>query len=174
VDKAFYSVPPQYLGRTVWVRWDARTVRVFNHRMEQVALHAKSEPGRFRTNPEHIAPEKISGVERGAEYLLRKVGIIGSDAERWGRSMLQHRGIEGVRVLQGLVSLGERHPDAAVNEACAIAQTHGAYRLRVIRELIKRGGARQEQFEFIEEHPIIRQLSDYGDLVRSALQETHV
>ncbi|MGZ6869478.1 MAG: Mu transposase domain-containing protein, partial [Frankiaceae bacterium] len=34
---AYYSVPPEYLARRVWVRWDARMVRVFNDRMEQVA-----------------------------------------------------------------------------------------------------------------------------------------
>jgi transposase len=174
VDKAFYSVPPQYLGRTVWVRWDAGMVRVFDQRLQQVAVHAKSEPGRFRTNLEHIAPEKISGVERGAEYLLRKVGLIGSQAERWATSMLQHRGIEGVRVLQGLISLGERHPWAEVDGACEIAQTHGAYRLRILRTLLKRNAPKQEQFEFIEEHPIIRRLSDYGDLVRKAFQENCV
>lgn len=174
VDKAFYSVPPQYLGRRLWVRWDARMVRVFDQRMQQIALHAKSEPGRFRTNPEHIAPEKISGVEKGTTYLLRKVSVFGPHAEAWSQSMLQTRGIPGVRVLVGLLSLGERHPWSAVDEACAIAQTHGAYRLRVIRELIKRGGVRQEQFEFMEEHPIIRRLSDYGDWVRSALPENSV
>src|SRR5690606_33863537 len=26
VAKAYYSVPPEYLSRTVWVRWDARLV----------------------------------------------------------------------------------------------------------------------------------------------------
>jgi transposase len=174
VDKAFYSVPPQYLGRTVWVRWDARMVRVFDHRLQPVAVHARSEPGRFRTNPEHIAPEKISGVERGAEYLLRKVGVIGSHAEVWSQSMLQTRGIQGVRVLVGLLSLARSHSCPEVEAACEIAQTHGAYRLRVIRSLIKRNAPKQEQFEFIDEHPIIRRLSDYGDLVRKAFQENGV
>lgn len=32
VAKAYYSAPPEYLGRRVWVRWDGRTVRLFNHR----------------------------------------------------------------------------------------------------------------------------------------------
>ena len=65
VAKAYYSVPPEYLGRTVWVRWDARLVRIFNHRWEQVALHVRHEPGRFSTLGEHLAAEKISGIERG-------------------------------------------------------------------------------------------------------------
>ena len=28
VNKSYYSVPPEHLGRTVWVRWDARVVRI--------------------------------------------------------------------------------------------------------------------------------------------------
>ena len=67
VAKAYYSVPPEYLGRTVWVRWDARLVRIFNHRLEQIAVHARHEPGRFSTHGQHIAAEKISGVERGRD-----------------------------------------------------------------------------------------------------------
>ena len=168
VDKAFYSVPPEYLGRTVWVRWDSRLVRVFDQRMQQVAVHTRSEPGRFRTRLEHIAPGKISGVERGTAWLLRKIRLIGPHAQGWSESMLQARGIAGVRVLMGLLSLAGRHPEETVEQACEIAQSHGAYRLRVVRELIKRKGAKQEQFEFIDAHPIIRSLSDYGDLVRAS------
>jgi len=35
VDKAFYSAPPEYITRRVWVRWDARLVRVFNDRWQE-------------------------------------------------------------------------------------------------------------------------------------------
>jgi hypothetical protein len=85
--------------------------------------------------------------------------------------MIQCRGIEGVRVLMGLLSLSQRHPANAIERACEIALGHGAYRLRTIRALIQRQGDRQEQFEFIDEHPIIRSLSDYGDLVHAAFDE---
>ncbi len=43
VAKAYYSAPPEYLGRTVWARWDERLVRVFNHRFEQIALHVRRD-----------------------------------------------------------------------------------------------------------------------------------
>src|SRR4029079_11905261 len=77
VDHAYYSVPPEYLARRVWVRWDARMVRVFNDRMEQVAVHARHEPGRFSTQAVHIAAAKVSGVERGAAWHLARVRRIG-------------------------------------------------------------------------------------------------
>jgi hypothetical protein len=38
--------------------------------------------------------------------------------------------------------------------------------LATIRKLIKHAGPDQQQFEFLEDHPIIRNLSDYGDVVR--------
>jgi len=178
VDKAYYSVPPEYLGRRVWVRWDSRTVRIFNRSRdavlgESIALHVKREPGRFSTDRRHIASEKISYVERGAAWLLSQAGLIGPHAGRWGESMMQTRGIQGVRVLQGLISLTQRHSSMAIEQACEIAQTHGAYRLRTIRQLIKRTAPKQQQFEFITEHPIIRGLAEYERLVQTSIQRSH-
>ena len=43
------------------------------------------------------------------------------------------RGIEGVRVLQGLLSLAGRHACAAIERACALASASGSYHLRTIR-----------------------------------------
>ena len=71
VERAYYSVPPEYVGRKVWVRWDARLVRIFNMRMDEIAVHVRREPGRFSTATEHIASEKISTAARGAGALLR-------------------------------------------------------------------------------------------------------
>jgi len=168
VDKAYYSVPPEYVGRRVWVRWDSHTVRVFNRTMEQIALHTKREPGRFSTEPKHIASEKISAVERGAAWWLRQTQRIGPHSSHWSEQMLSVRGIEGVRVLMGLMSLSHRHPCDVIEQACETAATHGAYRLRILRDLIKRQAPKQQQFEFVDHHPIIRSLSEYGALVRES------
>lgn len=171
IDKAYYSVPPEYLGRSVWVRWDSRVVRVFNHRFEQIAMHARREPGQFSSQNTHIARQKRSGIERGAAHLLSKASLIGVHTQHWSEQMVQQRGIQGVRVLMGLLSLSKQHPSKCIEQACETAWTHGAYRLRTIRELIKRQGDKQQQFEFIDEHPIIRSLSDYGDLVHTSFHE---
>ena len=171
VAKAYYSAPPEYLGRSVWVRWDSHTVRIFNHQFHQVEFHARQEPGKFSTHDRNIPAQKRSGIERGAAYNLNKASLIGPQTGRWAEQMVQQRGIEGVRVLLGLLALSKRHPAGTIERACETALSHGAYRLRTIRELIQRQGDRQEQFEFIDEHPIIRSLSDYGDLVHTAFHE---
>jgi transposase len=170
VAKAYYSVPPEYLARTVWVRWDARLVRVFNQRFEQIAVHVRHEQGRFSTHGAHIAREKINGIERGAAHLLSKVSIIGAHTRQWSEAMVTARGIEGTRVLLGLLSLTKKHPSETLEKACEIALSHGAYRLRTIRQLLKRPELKQEPLPFLDEHPLIRPLEDYAQVVAAALE----
>jgi len=172
VAKAYYSAPPEFVGRKVWVRWDGHVVRIFDRRLRQIAIHARHEPGRFATAAQHIAPQKRSGIERGTTWWLRKAHAIGDEAGRWAESILQQRGVHGVRVVMGLVSLAQRHRDAEIEQACRVARSHAAWRLRDVRSLLKRQTPPQEQFEFIQEHPLIRSLADYGALVRSAFEET--
>lgn len=174
VAKAYYSVPPEYLGRRVWARWDSRLVWIFDERMRPIHEHSRVEPGRFSTNPQHISARKISGVERGTAWMLRKVSVIGPQAGRWAEAMLAQRGVEGVRVLMGLMNLTYRHEVDGVEQACAVAHSHGAYRLRDVRALIERQAPRQERFEFAEEDPIIRPLAEYEELVHMAFAEEHL
>ena len=169
VAKAYYSVPPEYLGHTLWARWDARLVRIFNQRFEQIAVHVRHEQGRFSTNAQHLAREKINGIERGVGYLLEKVGGIGPKTHQWAEAMLHARGIEGTRVLQGVLSLTRRHTSQELENACEKALSHGAFQLRTLRELIARQAPRQTTLAFLDAHPIIRPLDDYAAVVAAAL-----
>ena len=172
IKGAYYSVPPEFLGQRLWARWDGRTVRLLDQKMRPVAVHAQRPPGTFSTQAVHILPEKISGIERGTGWLLRRIEYIGPHATHWAQSMLQSRGIEGVRVLLGLLSLTNKHSRRAIEEACRIALGHGAYRLRSLRQLIEQQAPGvQQNLEFVQEHPIIRDLGDYGQFVRQAITQ---
>jgi transposase len=174
LEHAYYSVPPEYLARRVWVRWDARLVRVFNDRMEPVAVHVRHEPGRFSTQSVHIASAKISGIERGAAWQLERVRRLGPQCTRWAEAVVAARGVVAVRVLIGLLSLAQRHPVTAIERACEIAASYGAYHLRTVRALIDRDAPKQETMPFLSEHPLIRPLSDYGRFVHDAFQQKEV
>lgn len=164
VDRAYYSVPPEYVQRKIWARWDAKMVRLFNDRMEQIAVHVRQEPGKFKTDPAHIHDHKRTLVERGADWILDRCRLLGPGAGTWAENLYQQRGPETLRVLQGLLALAEKHPAPQLNQACQLALTHGAWRLGDLRELLARPVA-QEQFAFIETHPLIRDLSAYDNLV---------
>jgi len=160
VDRAYYSVPPEYLGHRVWVRWDSRLVRIFNDRLEQIALHVKREKGRFSTD--------LSGVERGAGWLLKRVSLVGPQTLRWAQAMLDHRDIQGVRVLQGLLAMTRKHPADDLEHACESALSHGAYRLRALRQLMKRPS---HQAEFVQNHPLIRPMDAYARHIRVSFRD---
>ena len=74
------------------------------------------------------------------------------------------------RVLMGLLALDKKHASDALEQACKIALSHGAFRLRTVRKLIARRSAPQQALPFLVEHPIIRPLDDYGAVVARAIE----
>jgi len=158
--KAYYSVPPEYVGRKVWVRRETRLVRVYNTRREQIALHADAEPGRFTTDPAHLHSRKRHQIERGADYLLDRCRSLGAQTGTWAEQMMAQRGPQGMRVMLGLLHLAEKHPAAELERAAQTAAHHGAWRLRDLKRLLDQP-ANVVQLQFLETHPLIRPLEAY-------------
>ncbi len=165
VDKSYYSVPPEYFGRKVWARWDGRIVRLFNSKMQQIAVHGKTEPGRFQTDDKHIHPHKRHGLEKGVDWLINRTLLIGQNAHRWAQNVIDVRGVTGQRTLLGLMSLSKKHSRAEIDDACQKAVHCGAWRLRSVRKIIEQNLPAQQMMEFIDEHPIIRDISNYQDFI---------
>jgi transposase len=163
VQRAYYSVPPEYVGRQVWVRWESRLIRVFNQRREQIALHALAEPGKFTTDPLHQHSPYRHVIHRNLDYLLDRARLIGKHTGTWAEAMVQQRGPIGTRVLHGLLALAGKHPVAALEAAAGKALHHGTWRLRDLRTLLERAGP-SPQMDFLETHPLIRSLDAYEAL----------
>ena len=173
VRDAYYSAPPEYLGQEIWARWDGRMVRLFDRRMKPIAVHSQKPPGTFSTLSVHLHPHKISGIEKGADWLLGQVGRIGPKSRAWAEAVLKNRGIEGLRVVMGLIALGKQQSRPAIERACEIALNHGSYHLRSLRQLIKQHNPVpiQQVFDFASEHPIIRPVADYEQWLNEALTQ---
>jgi transposase len=164
VARTYYSVPPEYVGRQVWARWDLRLVRIFNRRMEQIALHARQEPGRFATDPFHLHSRKRAALENGAQWLLDRARLLGKHSGSWAQAMMQNRGPQGIRVLQGFLHLAAKHTPINVEAASELALSHGVWRLEEIKNLLHHPTA-ASTFEFAQQHPLIRDLSHYQALL---------
>src|SRR5579864_4850421 len=158
--RAYYSAPPEYVGRQVWVRQETRLLRLYNSRREQIALHALAEPGKFTTDPAHLHSRKRHIIERGAEYLLDRCRLIGPLTGTWAEAMQQNRGPQSLRVMQGLLQLAGKYPAAALEKAAKAATHHGAWRLRDLKRLLALPG-NVVQMDFLESHPLIRSLEAY-------------
>lgn len=122
------------------------------------------EPGHFATDQTHLASPYRHHVQRSLEYLLDRARLLGPQTGSWAEAMIQQRGPLGVRILYGLLSLAEKHPAAALEQASAKALHHGAWRLRDLRALLDQPGP-QDQLDFLETHPLIRSLDAYQSCV---------
>jgi hypothetical protein len=158
--RAYYSVPPEYVGRRVWVRHESRLVRIYNQRREPIALHAGAEPGKFTTDPLHLHSRKRSLIENGEAYLLDQCRLLGPLSGTGAQAMHQARGPQGLRVMQGLLQLAGKHPVAELEKAAGTATHHGAWRLRDLKRLLELPG-NVVQLDFLETHPLIRPLEAY-------------
>jgi transposase len=159
-QRAYYSVPPEYVGCDVWLRAETRMVRIFNQRFAPIAVHVRAEPGRFATDPAHVHAHKRVIIERGADYLLERCRLLGEHCGAWAQGLLQQRGPEGMRVLQGLLALAREHPIAELEHACTRAVQLGLWRLREVRRLVTQG-EKVVQVDFLQTHPLIRDLHHY-------------
>ena len=162
LERSYYSVPCEYCRREVWVRWDGRTVRIFNLRHEQIAVHAKVDPGRFSTHEGHLSEKKISALEKGPEWIVSQARKIGSHAEAWVRALLKNRKQYGLRPSIGLLSLRRKYRIREIDAACEKALKAEAFRLKDVKNMIKTK-VEQPEFSFMEEHPLIRNVAEYGE-----------
>lgn len=159
-QRAYYSVPPEHLGRDVWIRAEARLVRIFDQRFEPIAVHVRAEPGRFATDDAHIHAHKRVIIERGSVYLLERCQLLGANSGAWAEGLTAQRGPEAMRTMQGLLALAREHPVGELERACGRAVHLGLWRLRDVRRLLQQG-EQVVQVDFLQAHPLIRDLSHY-------------
>jgi len=158
--KAYYSVPPEHVGRQVWVRGDSKLLHIYTLLMRQIAVHTLVAAGRFATDQAHVHPHKRNAIERGGEYLLERCKLIGPHSGAWAAAMYGNRGPIGMRVLQGLLQLARKHPVGQLEQASEKAVRHSCWRLRDLRRLMEQGD-QVVQIDFLQEHELIRDLSAY-------------
>lgn len=171
VDKAYYEVPEEYIGRDVWVRWDGRTVRVFNDHMDQIAVHARSEKGKFCYSENTTSRGRLCGVERTAAWLVKRAIKIGPQCGAWADAVLLNRGAEGIRPLYGLLNLPKQYTVTAIEKACEQALSHGTYSLRDLRRLLEQPVQDNSAPLFMDSHPLIRDMAEYGAFLETLYPE---
>ena len=164
VAKAYYEAPPEYIGRTVWARWDGRMVRLLNERLEQIAIHTRLEPGQFSRC---LGTAGWSGpVIKSCRYWIDRASLFGEGCGNWARHIFEQRGPQALRAIMALCQLSTKHHAGAIDRVCAQACAEGLWRYRDLRRLLEHGaGAVQPPLPFADEHPLIRDLQSYAQFM---------
>lgn len=161
VAGAYYEVPAQFIGRNVWARWDAAMVRIFDQNLSQLCCHCRIEAGRF-SNPLGAGGSRGS-VEQSLMYYRGKVGRIGPDTLQWADGVIERHGQSALRRLQGLLGLRRKYPARRIDQAAGKAVLNGHYSLRQLRHWLS-GENEQTNFEFLQQHELIRNAQAYDQL----------
>ncbi len=147
VQKALYSVPTRYIGRTVQVRSDGKLVRVYlGH--ELIKLHPRKGPGERSTDPSDFPPHKAPYALRDVDSLLRR-------SQEQGEAIFAfcQRLLGGalpwikLRQAQGLLRLCERYGAARVNALCARALSFDVIDVPRIERMLKESRRVEEDGE---------------------------
>jgi transposase len=161
VERSYYQVPCEYLGRTLWVRWDDRMVRVFNERLEAVVSHVRLKPGQF-THVLGAQGRPCLSVEESRRYYVGQAARIGVGAGGWAEAILEIKGPLGIRVIQGLLGLCRHYGSSSIDQACRKALDCGQWRLREIKAWLDQPDLQPQTFSFLETHPLIRDMDAYA------------
>ncbi|HUT75547.1 MAG TPA: hypothetical protein VM221_12030 [Armatimonadota bacterium] len=79
--------------------------------------------------------------------------------------MIEARGVAGIRVLQGFLTLARQIPTPVLERACQTAAKHQVWRLRQLRRLCQQH-RQQPELALLSEHPLIRPLDAYDAIAQ--------
>lgn len=161
VARSYYEVPSQFIRRQVWVRWDAKMVRIYDEQMRQVATHVRIEPGQF-SKALGVAGCPVS-VAESLLYYRERVARMGRSVAIWADECIAECPDRALRRLQGLMGLNKKYESDTIKEAARKAALHGQYSLRELKCWLD-SPHDQEVFSFLEHHEIIREPDIYGEL----------
>lgn len=106
VEAAYYSAPPGWIGRSLKVQWDERSVRLLDPRTGQLLReHLRQQRGGYRI-PEEDRP---AHTPRSTQQLLVRCARIGAHAAALAEAMYQRDGATAIRRIQGLFGLARKH-----------------------------------------------------------------
>jgi hypothetical protein len=168
VDAAYYSTPPGWIGKLVHVQWDSLHVRILhpNPKTEKDRLlreHVRQERGLHRVRPEDN-PKKtpLTTVQ-----LLARAGRAGSHIGAFCEAIHRHQGEAGIRRILGVLALAKKFGVTVVEDACAAALELRVYEYRFVRRYLER----RPQLTLRQVDPLIRELTQYRDLINIKIEE---
>jgi len=158
VAGAYYHAPPGWVGRAVWVQWDALHVRLLDPKTGALLReHLRTRRGCRRVRDE----DRPTRTPAKTGKLLAAAGFAGHHIGALCQAMYQREDEACVRRILGVMSLTKRHGAAAVDDACATVMELGLADYRPVRKYLDR----RAPLSLKQVDPLIRELTHYRDLI---------
>ena len=156
VDRHYYSVPYQLVGKQVDVRITAQTIECL-YKGNRIASHIRSqEPFKHTTITEHMPKAHQAYAQWTPQRLVSWANKSGGHVSMFIEKLLLQRTYpqQGFRSALGVMRLGKHYGDDRLDGACKRALDIGAINYRSIESILKNGLDRkpvQQQAELFHE-----------------------
>ena len=144
-DRRYYSVPHQYRGQKVDVRYNVSTVEVFLRR-KRIASHlVDPAAGKYQTAKEHMPRSHREYLEWPPSRIENWACSVGVSTGEVVKKIIQSKTypVQGYRASLGVIRLGRRFSNERLEKACERALSIGAHNYQSVRSILENGLDRQ-------------------------------
>ena len=147
VQRAIYSVPTAYLHRTVDVRVDSASVKVY-FKNELIKVHPKKPPGGRSTDPNDYPVGKADYAMRNVDGVKKRAAALGANVGEFAAQLLGGP-LPWTRMRQAyaLLRICDRYGAERVDSVCARALGFGVLDVSRIERMLKTAKMLEESKE---------------------------
>jgi len=147
LDKAhYYSVPYQYAGKQVLIRWTSTTVEIFCEG-ERIATHVKSTDPRkrFVTEPSHMPESHRAVADWSPERFISWAAKTGIKTTEYITSLLERREHpeQAFRTCAGILRIASTVTNERMEETCTLAMAQNIYSYTYFAQLLERSKTKE-------------------------------
>ena len=138
LDKHFYSVPVELIGKKVHLLYDSSTVNIY-YKYECVASHDLGvKPYGYTTNPEHLPKSQQDYLEWDLDSLLAKAEAIGEPVKEYLTCVIEARRYPELayKSCKGILVLGKRVGEERLVKACRLGLVLRNYSYHAIEQIL--------------------------------------
>ncbi len=145
IDKHYFSVPYQHIGKTLDAKITPNLVEVF-FKGRPVTSHQRTKK-RYSTKPEHMPSSHQEHLKWNPPRVVARAKNIGPSVSQLVDHVLSSKRHpeQGYRPCLGIVRLADRWGEDRLEAACRRAIAHSAYSYRSVKTILEKGLDRIEE-----------------------------
>jgi transposase len=137
VDYNYYSVPYEYVGKTVDTQLTDKFLKVF-YKTEQIALHGRINlKGEFSTQISHYPSFKVFEEKEYQKIYEDKVGIIGPYSLELFNQVVVRKPKHWIRTVKGILSLTNVYSNDVIEKSCRRALAYELAEYQAVKKICK-------------------------------------
>jgi transposase len=138
-EKAFYTVPYQYIGNTVQVFGNTCTVRIYFDYKEITLHHRAKKPWEVVRKSEHAPPHQEEYLNATRESLLRWAKRLGGAVGQVAELIFSDKAVDGMRPVRALIRLADAYSVKRLQNACLRALLYRTPTYQSVKNILVKG-----------------------------------